>query len=32
MVDCLVEGGIVFGIKVDKGLVFLVGFNEELWC
>lgn len=32
MVDCLVEGGIVPGIKVDKGLVPLAGSNEESWC
>lgn len=32
MVDCLVEGGIMPGIKVDKGLVPLPGSNDESWC
>lgn len=32
MVDCLVEGGIIPGIKVDKGLVPLAGSNDESWC
>ncbi|KAK1571529.1 hypothetical protein Q3G72_018634 [Acer saccharum] len=32
MVDVLVEQNIVPGIKVDKGLVPLVGSNDESWC
>ncbi|ESQ53145.1 hypothetical protein EUTSA_v10025379mg [Eutrema salsugineum] len=32
MVDVLVEQNIVPGIKVDKGLVPLVGSNNESWC
>ncbi|CAM0874671.1 unnamed protein product [Alopecurus aequalis] len=32
IVDILVEQGIVPGIKVDKGLVPLVGSNDESWC
>lgn len=32
MVDVLVEQKIVPGIKVDKGLVPLVGSNDESWC
>lgn len=32
MVDCLIEGGIMPGIKVDKGLVPLPGSNDESWC
>ncbi|GMH36704.1 hypothetical protein BSKO_04577 [Bryopsis sp. KO-2023] len=31
-VDCLNEQNIVAGIKVDKGLVPLVGSNDESWC
>ncbi|KAJ7534132.1 hypothetical protein O6H91_13G081200 [Diphasiastrum complanatum] len=31
-VDVLVEGNIVPGIKVDKGLVPLPGSNNESWC
>eukprot|EP00249_Psilotum_nudum_P015053 c25141_g1_i1 orf=269-1453(+) len=31
-VDCLKEQNIVPGIKVDKGLVPLVGSNDESWC
>uniref|UniRef100_A0A2P2K8S4 Fructose-bisphosphate aldolase n=4 Tax=Rhizophora TaxID=40030 RepID=A0A2P2K8S4_RHIMU len=32
MVDVLVEQNIVPGIKVDKGLVPLVGSHDESWC
>ncbi|CAL0329269.1 unnamed protein product [Lupinus luteus] len=32
IVDVLVEQNIVPGIKVDKGLVPLVGSNDESWC
>ncbi|KAG0464643.1 hypothetical protein HPP92_018807 [Vanilla planifolia] len=32
MVDVLVSQNIVPGIKVDKGLVPLVGSNDESWC
>uniref|UniRef100_A0A0D3C0Z6 Fructose-bisphosphate aldolase n=1 Tax=Brassica oleracea var. oleracea TaxID=109376 RepID=A0A0D3C0Z6_BRAOL len=32
MVDVLVQQNIVPGIKVDKGLVPLVGSNDESWC
>ncbi|XVF20337.1 hypothetical protein REPUB_Repub11eG0189500 [Reevesia pubescens] len=32
MVDVLFEQNIVPGIKVDKGLVPLVGSNNESWC
>ncbi|KAB1224547.1 putative fructose-bisphosphate aldolase 2, chloroplastic [Morella rubra] len=32
IVDILVEQNIVPGIKVDKGLVPLVGSNNESWC
>ncbi|KAF8118366.1 hypothetical protein N665_0005s0132 [Sinapis alba] len=32
MVDVLVDQSIVPGIKVDKGLVPLVGSNDESWC
>ncbi|CAF2114411.1 unnamed protein product [Brassica oleracea var. botrytis] len=32
MVDVLVDQNIVPGIKVDKGLVPLVGSNDESWC
>ncbi|KAL8463430.1 hypothetical protein ACS0TY_034182 [Phlomoides rotata] len=31
-VDCLREGNIIPGIKVDKGLVPLPGSNNESWC
>jgi len=31
-VDCLNDQKIVPGIKVDKGLVPLVGSNDESWC
>ncbi|CAA7397613.1 unnamed protein product [Spirodela intermedia] len=31
-VDCLYEGNIMPGIKVDKGLVPLPGSNNESWC
>ncbi|KMZ64813.1 Fructose-bisphosphate aldolase [Zostera marina] len=32
IVDVLVDQNIVPGIKVDKGLVPLVGSNDESWC